>query len=421
MGRIYSHTVASVAQDVFPELGTTLFYFIQRLHAELIEREASQVYFLSREGQPLKEMFDAFCEHYGSNISSFYLEVSRRSTLLPSLSALDGESFETLFRQYRKISLNEFLSSLGLEASLAEISVQLELETDAVYGREEDFPSSQVFQALKDLPRFQSLYETERLKRREAFLTYLVQLSGGAMPSELVIVDVGWKGTIQDNLYAILCREERSPIRSLVGFYVGLVAEGAAGPRNTKAGLVFSAVQPQSQKFHVFNENRALFEVILAADHGSIVSYETSADGRAYPIRGEIEEVAMLEAQVLPVLRGAILQFHKHLIPLPSLPRQSVSYTSVVEGHARMVFHPTARERTWFRSIFHVENFGVFERSGFSLANRRPNIAERVRFLANLLRRRDRAALGFWPWNTVYERAGIGPAMIYAIIRKMQR
>jgi hypothetical protein len=413
--------MAKANYDLFPELATSLLYFMETLHGALVEKGVEHVYFLSREGQPLMRMFDMYSEQTGGRITSHYLEVSRRSTLLPSLAPLAEENFETLFRQYRRISLLEFLSSLGLEAQVRSVVQALQLPDGTEALREDDFPSSQTFTALKALPLFQGLYESERTARSSAFIAYLTELSGGTLPARLVIVDVGWKGTIQDNLFALLCREGNTPVRAVTGYYVGLVAEGAAGPNNDKHGLLFSSVGAPSPKFRVFNENRALFEVMLAADHGSIVSYEISASGCAQPIRGVFEEGEMLAAEVFPVLRQIFLYFERLVERLPATGKgQPMSFEDVVRGHARMVFNPTLRERTWFSSVFHVENFGVFERSRFAAQESRQGLVQRLRFLKQVLRRRDVGALGFWPWSTLYERGGALPAAIYAAIRRLQ-
>lgn len=410
--------VNSAELSLFPELATTLFYFIQKLHDALVEQGVEQVYFLSREGQPLKRMFDMYRERAGGRITSHYLEVSRRSTLLPSLGPLAEENFETLFRQYRRISLLEFLSSLGLEQQTKRIAQALGLSDGAEDQREEDFPTSQTFTALKALTQFQSLYESERVARRRAFIDYTKELSGGALPVRLVVVDVGWKGTIQDNLFGLLCREGDTPVRAVTGYYVGLVAEGAAGPDNDKHGLLFSSVGVPSPKFRVFNENRALFEVVLAADHGSIVSYEATSDGHARPIRGEFKEGEMLAAEVFPVQRHLFEHFERIVHSMAQ--GRSIPFEKVVQGHARMVFNPTWPEKTWFSSVFHVENYGVFEHSRFAAPEMSPKLAQQLRFLIQVLRERSVGALGFWPWSTLYDRGGALPAAVYAAIRRMQ-
>nr|EIU2726600.1 hypothetical protein [Pseudomonas aeruginosa] len=124
---ISNGALAKSNYDLFPELATTLLYFIEKLHEALVKQGVEQVYFLSREGQPLKRMFDLYQNKVSGSIESHYLEVSRRSTLLPSLKSLAEEGFETLFRQYRRISLFEFLSSLGLEAQMRRIALALGL------------------------------------------------------------------------------------------------------------------------------------------------------------------------------------------------------------------------------------------------------------------------------------------------------
>ncbi len=419
--RMTSGSKAHTEYNLFPELATTLFYFVERLYDALVAQKVEQVYFMSREGQPLMRLFDIYRERVGGTIKSHYLEVSRRSTLLPSLSSLAEENFETLFRQYRRISLREFLSSLGLEAQVKGIAEALALPDGAENLREEDFPTSPTFTALKALPQFYNSYELARVARRNAFIDYLADLSGGALPVRLVVVDVGWKGTIQDNLFALLCRGGDTPVWAVTGYYVGLVAEGAAGPNNQKHGLLFSSVGVPSPKFHVFNENRALFEVVLAADHGSIVSYEATSDGHARPIRGDFEEGEMLAAEVFPVQCQVFKHFKRLVSAMSPLDeRRSMLFERVVRGHARMVFSPTRPEKKWFSSVFHVENYGVFEHSRFSAFEIQPKLAERLRFLMQVLLRRNIGILGFWPWSTLHDRGGALPAAIYAAIRRMQ-
>jgi hypothetical protein len=405
--------------DLFPEFSKSLFYFIGKLHNTLIKQGVKQVYFLSREGQPLMRMFDMYQARMDSQITSYYLEVSRRSTLLPSLGCLAEENFDTLFRQYRQISLLEFLSSLGLEKDVQSIAKSLGLSDGAEMLREKDFPTSPIFEALKALPKFQSLFESERLMRRRRFIEYLLELSGGTLSPELVIVDVGWKGTIQDNLFNLLCREGDPLIRTVTGYYVGLVSKGSISTNNRKFGLLFSSLNQPSKKFRIFNENRALFEVLLAADHGSIVSYDFDSNGRAHPVRGAFEEGDMLFSQVFPVQRQLFKHFEEQVALMPN--RQtlySMQFKKVVRAHARMVFNPTRRERVWFSSVFHVENYGVFEHSHFSGSEIRPNFIKRMYLLTEALRRRD---LGFWPWLKLYELGGYIPASIYAVVRMMQK
>ena len=406
---------------LFPEMATTLLYWVTRLHRALIARRVRHVFFLSREGQPLKQIFDLYCDRVGGDITSHYLEVSRRSTFLPSLGPLPEERFETLFRQYRFISMFEFLSSLGLEAHCDAIARELRIGHEQIRERMPDFPQSALFARLLASPTFLERYERRRLEQRNAFVSYLTQLAGGKIPSELTLVDVGWKGTIQDHLHSLLCRPGDSPVRSLSGFYVGLIHPGNIRPGNEKEGLLFSSLGTRTRKFGIFNENRSLFEVLLAANHGSVLGYEFDSGGRGRPVRDVFEEENMLARAVFPVQRHLIARIGTligEVAPTPSSESQSLD--AVARAHARMVFRPSPVESAWFASIFHVENFGVFERSEFGVRSPQPSIIDRMAFLVALARRKAGGDLGFWPWHTIRQRAGTLPAAFYAAVRRMQ-
>lgn len=125
--------------------------------------------------------------------------------------------------------------------------------------------------------------------------------------------------------------------------------------------------------------------------------------------------------EVFPLQRQIFAKFERILDEMINPgKRRGLPFEKVVRAHARMVFNPTPRERTWFSSVFHVENFGVFERSRFAAPEVRPGLVQRLRFLKQVLQRRDIGALGFWPWKTLYERGGALPAAIYAAIRRLQ-
>jgi len=408
-------TETSESFELFGELASTLMYWISELHRKLVENNVKQVFFLSREGQPLKKMFDSYCTHSGQHIQSRYLEVSRRATLLPSLQSLEKEKFTTLFRQYRSMSLFEFLSSIGLEEFRTELVVLLGISVKELEQRHEDFPESKLFQNLIENSKFKQIFDEQRTLRRSVFWRYLSSLAEDDVPEELVVVDVGWKGTIQDNLYALLCNEAASTVKRVTGYYIGLVAEGAAGPMNTKHGLLFSTNNGRSPRYHIFNENRALFEIVLAADHGSAASYAIDNDGTATAVHDEFHEKEMLENLVFPVQRHIFEHFNRMLsAPPPSL-------NQVAKTHARLVFQPTRNEVDWFSSVFHVENFGVFERSFFTSMSSKPSISARLKFLFTVLRRNGRGLLGFWPWKKLDERVGRPIANLYGLIRYLQK
>lgn len=407
---------SSIYLDLYSEMAISLHFFIERLHHSLAETKTEQVFFLSREGQPLMRMFELFQARKGQVATVHYLEASRRSTLLPSLAPLEQESFHTLFRQYRRMSLYEFMSSLALEDYCPQFGEELGLSNEKIHERLDDIPTSEIFAKLKGLPGFRTVYEKERTGRRNAFLEYLFTLSGGKLPCRFVVVDVGWKGTIQDNLFAILCRNGISSVNAVVGYYIGLVADGASGPGNEKHGLLFSRIGLRTPHFPIFNENRALFEILLAADHGSVARYTTDRDG-ARIVRDKFEEGEMLADKVFPVQRYLMRSFEK----MVHSDRAPFTLREVALHHARMVFRPNSKEVDWFSSVFHVENYGVFERSYFNSGTVRPSFRSRLSFVVDVFQKRRPGELGFWPWLTLRNQGFWIVSYIYAAIRCLQR
>lgn len=407
-------------EDVFPELALSLFTVIDILYKKLSNASVRDIYFLSREGQPLMRLFEMYQLSHGdphAPIVCHYLEVSRRSTFMPSLVSLESESFDTLFRQYRTISLMEFLSSLGLELHAEQAAQALGVTMAALTLREADLPTSALYCALLASPWFCQLYETERLSRRSAFIDYLTDLSGGVLPAHLHLVDVGWKGTIQDNLYRLLCDGAAARVQGIDGYYVGLVAMGAANESNRKHGLLFSTSGQRTTHFHVFNENRALFEVILAADHGSVARYIHTDGGKAQVIRSDFEEEEMIRTCIFPVQAKLFERFDALCrYSANGELEESALLKLAACGHARMVFMPSLDEMNWFSSVFHVENFGVFESSRFN-SNGDSTWLERLRFTVRLMRRRPGSVLGFWPWLSIHRHALPGVAYAYRRFR----
>ncbi len=84
------------------------------------------------------------------------------------------------------------------------------------------------------------------------------------------IVDVGWKGSIQDNLFYILDQEV-----AVAGYYVGSLIATERRKNNRKQGLLFDDTPRLSPYFHVYNNNRSLYEMMLGASHGSADGYYT--------------------------------------------------------------------------------------------------------------------------------------------------
>ena len=406
----------------FHEMANSLWFFIYLLFHELIKERVKHVFFFSKEGEFLKKLFDRFQEDlYGHIvISSYYLLVSRKSTFIASLRPLGQEDFSRLFNHYRDISLRDFLLSLNLEESVAsEICRALDLDLTT---RLPDLPNRQEFQVLISDPSFQAIYDSRRRKQRKNFISYLDSYGIDYAQQGLTIVDVGWKGSIQDNLYHIL--DGKVCIR---GYYIGSIIAPSKNESNRKSGMLFDDSPSPTSFFHVYNNNRSLFEMVLGATHGSadgyfakdeyehlpndhqrIVSeYISSENGELYVATLDLPEERRLFKEVISPLQERIdtafvLQNKAYIKSGCSLPQPEW----FARQHARMVFKPRREEVDIFERLYHLENFGIFEYTDFMTGEKLP-VRQRLRNFKNIMKNQTILESGIWP-PIILRRLGIG-------------
>jgi len=419
----FSESLAALSQEtVFKEMAHSLFFFVYRLFKRLSENGTSEVFFFSKEGEFLKRLFERFqADLFGCQvITGHYLLASRKATFLASLQPLEEEDFRRLFNHYRNISCRDFLLSLNLEETVArEISEQAGLDFEA---RVDNFPESDLFKTLKGSSLFQSVYEQRRTEQKENFTRYLESFGFDFRKKRLTIVDVGWKGSIQDNIYHILDGET-----DISGYYVGSLIASERRETNRKSGLLFDDTPALTPYFHVYNNNRSLFEMILGASHGSADGYYTESQFQALgeghrKVVGRViesesgairvatldlpEERKLFETVIGPLqeelFKGFASQAQTYLGSACMLPDNKW----FAQRHARMVFTPTNAEVDFFERLYHLENFGVFEYTKFETGNTLP-IHSRIKNLFHVIKSRTILESGIWP-PIILRRLGVG-------------
>lgn len=239
----------------------SLYLFCERLYQDLTERGIKNVWFFSREGACLKSLFDKYLlMESDSHIFTHYLYVSRLSTYLPALKDIEEEDFSSLKKQYCSLSAALFLKNLGIYEL---VSKKIKISENLV----NDFWRSDDFKNLKSNSTFQAVYNDERLKKREEILRYFMSQGLTDNDNSIAIVDIGWKGTIQDNVSKIIKKD-------VYGYYYGLCGDVEVSKGNMKKGLVFSDFPLKSPYYDLYNVNYRMLERVLYASHGSCCSYE---------------------------------------------------------------------------------------------------------------------------------------------------
>lgn len=392
----------TLPEAVFPEFAFTVFCAIKMIISCCERYRIRKVAFLAREGRYIKPIFDYLVKNLYPNhhYETYYLYVSRRSTFLPSLKKIDEEDFSTLFRQYTNISPKEFFKNLGLDEFVPNFISKYPLID--FEKKVDNFSNSCFFQTLLADPDFLTKYDTKRSEQFNLFGAYLCQTCG-TLEGNVAIVDVGWKGTIQDNLEKItnelrLTGQVGGNLK-LYGLYFGL---DAGGDSHIKSGLLFDFRNSNSRSYRVFSENRTIFETILAADHGSTLSYKKqNGTDKVEPVLAPIKESSLFFDQLQPMLESYVnfcsaLCDRISLLPVSDFELKDLC----TQLHSRMVFYPTEEELCWFNSLFHEENFGTYEDSVYSVM-REKSLLKRAINGIKLIKNRTIPVVCSWPFQYI--------------------
>lgn len=250
----------------FENYAFQLYLFSWSLARECEKRKIKKLFFLSREGHFLKQLFDKYCVLNNVQVDTQYLQVSRNSTFIPSLKDIADEKFSRLFRETEDMSIRDFLISLSF--SLDEIALIAKDYNGDIETKINKLQESEQFKMLKTNKQFQYIYDNKRCEQKRIFKKYLKEL--GYNESEtLYIVDVGWKGTMQDNLMSVFDGQIK-----IEGFYLGLTNTGSIDQGSHKYGLLFDLIRANSRKGNkIYSYWYLNYEQILRANHKRVQAY----------------------------------------------------------------------------------------------------------------------------------------------------
>ncbi len=243
---------------------------------------AERVFFFTREGIFFKRIFDRLQEvnpYDLKPISSRLLAVSRLATFFPSLREITCAELRRMWSQYADQSMRAMLGSLGLDLEeFDEYFSRYNIDADEViFSPWRDDRVNLLFTDQDFISRL-TLHRQERQKQ----LKHYLQSREFGVDDESVIVDIGWRGTIQDNIAHLL------PGTGITGIYLGLQKFFNRQPANTrKYGFLADANRGDNHPvlFHVMP-----FEMLCYETGGSAVGYRPATDGTVRVIHEPDEE-----------------------------------------------------------------------------------------------------------------------------------
>lgn len=241
------------------------FGFVSWIMEESARLGIKKLYFFTREGEFFKSVYDEIRKYNPLKCrtpEAEIVEVSRMSTFLPSLGEISTEEFMRIWRQYPEQSMNALFQSLhmegrGLERHLDKYGIRPE---EAICCPWEDRRVQKLFRDRA----FVRCIEAERDAVRELLYGYLGQKGWQrGRKGDIGIVDIGWKGTMQDNLCYLY------PDYKITGFYAGLQPFLSAQPANA---VKYGYIDGYALKGSILLTVRPL-EMLCNSPGGSVTGY----------------------------------------------------------------------------------------------------------------------------------------------------
>lgn len=336
------------------EISVFFYGFIHWIIESCIQDDIGELYFFTREGEFYKQVYDEIIKNEYEDKSvpkAEVLEVSRLSTFCASLREISLAEMMRIWNQYSIQSLAALFKSLGIPE-----------ETVAAFTEKHRIPMEEVITYPWLDERVATLFmdgdflevvQKERDAKRKLLEDYLAQKGIDPKGKKRIgIVDIGWRGTIQDNISYLL------PDYEVKGYYIGLVPFLNEQPRNViKRGYLNGY-----GKFDFLLQYVMPFEMICNSPNGSTTGYERKGD-TVYAVRKREAEEDQVYCQYTEKIQKDVLA------DLPAIYR-SLAQRAYIASDIRAAAHkklgdyilnPQRAVAEAYFSLRHNEEFGVGE------------------------------------------------------------
>ncbi len=260
----------STMYDAGKILSIIPYYFMLKIILEENNKGTTNVYYFTREGEFFSEVHKIIREnnyYHTKTCKEQILEVSRMATFSPSINDFSVENLMNIWRQYNKQSLKDLY-----------ITLNIDIEKYKKYFIKYDLNCEEKIQNPWENNKFKKLFKDEKyikemnneiLIKREELLKYFAEKRIYDDDKSLSVVDIGWRGTIQDNIARIFSKKE------ITGYYLSLLDFFNAQEKNVNK---YSIVREKDFIKEYVGHLITFFEMIFIPDSGSVINYK---DGKA--------------------------------------------------------------------------------------------------------------------------------------------
>lgn len=352
------------------ELGvkySSLFYtFILFVIEECVKEGIETTFYFTREGIFFKKIHDLIAKNNPLSVNvpgTELLEVSRTATFLPSLREFSTNEMMRIWNMYSSQSMGAMIKTFGLNLNnFLEIFEKHDIDPDLPI--QYPWKDSKIVNLFED-KNFTGLLEKKCAEKRDLLFEYLSNKGFADSGEKIGIVDIGWRGTIQDNLAHIFKENE------IFGYYFGQQQHLNDQPLNVikKSFGPDARIDPE----HVMNILRhvAPIEMISNAPDGSSTGYKRNE-------RGTIETHKKIDSNEDAIFKSFTYYFQEgvlHSIPVISsfIRNHAISAKELqpycTELLTEIIYNPPKEMAEAYFNLNHNEEFGTgsFSDKNFSV------------------------------------------------------
>lgn len=277
------------------EFSAIAYYYIYDIIIDAVLKGYDKIYYQTREG----ETFIKFHEIIEKNNpfpfkvpKAELIEVSRVATFAASLDEFNVQNLLRIWSQYRAQSMKALFKSLDIDIEKYDEYFK-KYDIDKEMTIYEPWFNFKVTTLLQD-KGFKKEIEEELKEKREKLLEYLkgkgIENKEG---NKIYLVDIGWRGTIQDNLAFVLDKVH------IEGGYIALFDYYNPQRENVAKRAL---IRDSKVTWEYVALTLTIYEMMFSSDTKSVAGYE---NGKAIR-KGKKEEVDFVKNIILPIREGMI-------------------------------------------------------------------------------------------------------------------
>lgn len=336
----------------YKNIGIIFWGFISWLIDSSAEDSIEKIFFLSRDGYIMKEVYDLASEYHENLPPAEYLYASRRALNIPSIVEFNDLDIDFLLSGTSTLKVSQFLQRAGLEPN----NYVQEIKVVGFNDMNQEVISGKDYVMLKSLFDLlaSDVKELAELERKNLIIS--LNSVGILDKKKVAVVDIGWHGSMQYSISRVL--KALGKDIEVQGYYFGTKRK-AVKFYNKGMNMSGYLCNFGSPKYYnsIIKLSTEIFEFIHSAPHGSVIKYACEDQG-IKPVL-EKSDLGSNEVRKVKMMHMGALEFiSEYLEHLEKYPFIKTPKDMAIRPLHRVLKVPTLEEAEQLGDIEHAEGFG---------------------------------------------------------------